>query len=76
MFEKDTHKVNLGSSFLSEKSAREMTLYLSNSLLQVPHVNVLLLQQRDNTNAAGLHVVLQNSIESIKFTFDRKNRGG
>ena len=38
MFEKDTHKVNLGSSFLSNNSAREMTLYLLNSLL---HENVV-----------------------------------
>ena len=40
----------------------------------VPHCNVLSLQQRDITNAAGLQVALQNSIESAKFTFDRKNR--
>ena len=33
LFEKDTHKVNLGSSFLSNKSTRKMALYLSNSLL-------------------------------------------
>ena len=116
MFEKDTHKVNLGSSFLSDKSAREMTLYLSNSLLRenfvkplnegrklyfsllydgslstkindekelyiiktcrngVSHFDVLSLQQPDDTNAAGQHVALQNSIEFAKFTFDRKNR--
>ena len=115
-FEKDTQKVNLGNLFLSDKSAREMTLYLSNSSLRenvvkplnegrklyfsllyddsssakinyekelyiiktcrnrVPHFDVLSLQQPDNTNAAGLHVALQNSIESGKFTFDRKNR--
>ena len=116
MFEKDTHKVNPGSSFLSDKSAREMALYLLNSILsedvvkplnegrklyfsslydgsssskindgkelyiikicrnRVPHFDILSLQQPDNTNAAGLHVALQNSIESAKFTFDRKNR--
>ena len=34
MFEKGTHKVNLGSSFLSDKSAREMALYLSSFLLR------------------------------------------
>ena len=32
------------------------------------------LQQPEDTNAPGLHVALQNSLESIKFTFDRKNR--
>ena len=113
LFEKDNHKVNLGSSFLFEKGPREMTLYLSNSLLRenvvkplnegrtlyfsdgsssskindqkklciiktcrngVPHFDALSLQQPDDTNAAGLHVALQNSIESAKFTFDRKNR--
>ena len=114
LFEKETHKVNLGRSFLSDKSAREMT-YLSNSLLRenfikplnegrklyfsllydgssstkindekelyiiktcryrLPHFNVLSLQQPDDTKTAGLHVALQNSIESAKFTFDRKN---
>ena len=34
LFEKDNHKVNLGSSFLFEKGPREMMLYLSNSLLR------------------------------------------
>ena len=114
LFEKETHKVNLGRSFLSDKSARKMT-YLSNSLLRenvvkplnegrklyfsllydgssstkindekelyiiktyryrVPHFNVLSLQQPDDTNTAGLHLALQNSIESAKFTFGRKN---
>ena len=115
-FEKDTHKVNLGSLFLSDKNSIKMTLYLLNSLLHddvvkplnegrnlhfsllydgsssapinderelyfiktsrngVPQFDVLLLQQPDDTNAAGLHVALQNSIESAKFTFYRKNR--
>ena len=34
---------------------------------------MLSLQQPDDTKTAGLHVALQNSIESAKFTFDRKN---
>ena len=34
---------------------------------------MFLLQQPEDTNAPGLHVALQNSIESAKFTFDRKN---
>ena len=37
----------------------------------VPHFDMLSLQQPDDTNAAGLHVALQNSIESAKFTFDK-----
>ena len=113
LLEKDTQKVNLRSSFLSDKSPREMTLYLSKSLLRenvvkplnegrtlyfsdgsssskinnekklyiiktyrkgVPHFDVFSLQQPEDTNAPGLHVALQNSLESIKFTFDRKNR--
>lgn len=35
--------------------------------------NVLSLQQTDDANAAGVLVALQNSIESAKFSFDRKN---
>ena len=35
---------------------------------------MLSFQQPYDTNAAGLHVALQNSIESAKFTFDRKNQ--
>ena len=34
LLEKDTQKVNIRSSFLSDKSPREMTLYLSKSLLR------------------------------------------
>ena len=33
MVEKNTHKVNPGSSFLSGKNAKEMMLHLSSSLL-------------------------------------------
>ena len=35
--------------------------------------NVLSLQQTDDANAAGVLGALQNSIESAKFSFDRKN---
>ena len=40
---------------------------------RIPHFNMLLLQQPDDANAAGLQMSLRNSVESAKFTFDRKS---
>ena len=41
IFEKEFHKVDLGNEFLMNKSGREMTLYLSNSLFWDNVVNPL-----------------------------------
>ena len=62
-----------GSS--SAKTNDEKELYVIKTCNKgKPQFDVLSLEQPDDTNAAGLHIALQHSFQSAKFTFNRQER--
>ena len=115
-YEKDVHKINIGSGYLNRQAASIMTSFVAKHIRKMritdplnkrdsiyfslfydgsssaktmdekelyviktcqegrPHFQVASLEEPANTDAAGLKQSLQNSIDKMNFTFDRKTR--